>query len=101
MVALTGSTNLTADFMRITYLTPRVTASPAPDPTNPPAGHSGLYRTPLGTTDGYLIASHTFYTGSAGNIGTDYFPAENYAFRLTQMVFSNGYYVPGPLLTPA
>ena len=100
LVALTGSTNLTADFMRITYLTPRVTASPAPDPTNPPAGHSGLYRTPLGTTDGYLIASHTFYTGSAGNIGTDYFPAENYAFRLTQMVFSNGYYVPGPLLTP-
>jgi len=100
LVSLTGNTNLTADFMRITYLTPRVTASPATDPTNPPPGHSGFYRTPLGTTDGYLIAPHTYYTGSAGNIGTDYFPAENYAYRLTQMVFSNGYYVPGPLLTP-
>jgi hypothetical protein len=99
LVSLTGSTNLTADFMTITYLTPRSTAATANDPTNPPSDDTGFYRNPIRTSDGFLIASHTSYTGASGNTGTSAFPAENYDFRLKFLVPSNTYYMPGAPLT--
>ena len=99
LVSLTGSTNLTADEMRLSYLTPRSTSSPASDPTNPPPDHTGFYRDPIRTTDGFLIASHTSYTGSASDIGVFGFPAENYNFRLKILVQSNNFFLPGSPLT--
>ncbi len=100
LIALTGGTNVNPDAMQITYLTPRVTSLPADDPTNPPPGHTGLYRNPLATTDGHLIASHTSWTGRSRNTGTTTQPATKHDFRLKFLVASNGFHVPGAPLTP-
>ena len=87
--------------MRINYLTPRSTHEYASSPTNVPYDDTGLYRNPMMTSDGYMIAVHTAYTQYAeGNTGSDTNPATPYDFRLKILVFTNGFYTPGPLLTP-
>ena len=98
LISLTGGTNLNADFMRIRYLTPRSTSSPA-DPDNVPASHTGFYRNPLMTTDGSMIAAHTSYHFDEGGAGDRDFPSTPFDFRLKFLVFTNGYYVPGATLT--
>ena len=98
IISLNGATNVNADFMRITYLTPRSTHSFA-SPDDIPADHTGLYRNPLMTTDGTLIASHTSYKFYEGSGGTANFPDSKYDFRLKFLVLSNGFYVPGTPLT--
>jgi len=101
IVSLTGATNVNAFYMRINYLTPRSTHEYASSPTNIPPDDTGLYRNPLMTSDGYLIAAHTAYTQYAsGNTGPDDYPSTPYDFRLKILVFTNGFYTPGPLLTP-
>ncbi|MDR3458865.1 MAG: hypothetical protein P4N60_15555 [Verrucomicrobiae bacterium] len=101
IVSLTGATNLNAFYMRINYLTPRSTHEYAASPTNIPPDDTGLYRNPLMTSDGYMIAAHTAYTQYAeGNTGSDTNPATPYDFRLKILLFTNGFYTPGPLLTP-
>ena len=105
IVSLTGKTNLNAFYMRINYLTPRSTHSYASSSNSIPPDHTGLYRNPLMTSDGYLIASHTGYklaeTGSAstGYPATNY-PRTSYDFRLKFLQFNNGFYAPGTMLTP-
>src|SRR5208282_5416429 len=105
VVSLTGNTNLNAFYMRINYLTPRSTHEYASDTNSIPPDHTGLYRNPLMTSDGYFIASHTGYqlaeTGSAttGYPATNY-PSTSYDFRLKFLQFTNGYYAPGAMLTP-
>jgi hypothetical protein len=100
IVSLTGGTNLNASQMRIAYLTPRSTHEYASSPTNIPPDHTGLYRNPMMTTDGFMIAAHTAYTlYAAGNTGTPDYPATPYDFRLKILQVSNGFYAPGPLLT--
>jgi hypothetical protein len=100
IVSITGATNLNAFYMRINYLTPRSTHEYASSPTNVPPDDTGLYRNPIMTSDGFMIAAHTAYTQyAAGNTGTAAYPATPYDFRLKILQFTNGYYVPGPLLT--
>jgi hypothetical protein len=100
IVSLSGGTNLNASLMRITYLTPRSTHAYASSPTNIPPDHTGLYRNPLMTTDGYLIAAHTPWTQYESGGGTTAFPASSYDFRLKFLQLSNGFYAPGTPLTP-
>ncbi len=101
IVSITGATNINAFYMRINYLTPRSTHFYADSPTNIPPDHTGLYRNPLMTSDGFMIAAHTAYALVAdGNTGTDAYPATPYDFRLKLLQFTNGFYAPGPLLTP-
>jgi len=105
LVSITGNTNLNAFYMRINYLTPRSTHEYAADTNSIPPDHTGLYRNPLMTSDGWLIASHTGYqlaqTGSGSMLtnGTNY-PFTAYDFRLKFLQPSNGYYAPVALLTP-
>jgi hypothetical protein len=100
IVSITGATNLNAYYMRINYLTPRSTHEYASSPTNIPPDHTGFYRNPLKTTDGYMIAAHTPYTQYAsGNTGSTAYPATPYDFRLKFLQFTNGFYAPGQPLT--
>jgi hypothetical protein len=101
IVSITGATNLNAFYMRVNYLTPRSTHSYADSPTNVPPDHTGFYRNPLMTSDGYMIAAHTTYTlYAAGNTGSDNYPATPFDFRLKILQFTNGFYTPGAFLTP-
>ena len=93
IVSITGATNLNAYYMRVNYLTPRSTSGAYDSPNKVPADHSGFYRNPLMTTDGYFIASHTTNT-----LATDASDAE-FDFRLKFLQLSNGYYVAGQTLT--
>jgi hypothetical protein len=100
IVSLTGATNVNASFMRIAYLTPRSTHEYADSPTNIPPDHTGLYRNPLMTTDGYLLCSHTAYALYESGGGSASFPTTSYDFRLKFLQFTNGFYAPGSMLTP-
>ncbi|HEV2694815.1 MAG TPA: hypothetical protein VG347_18115 [Verrucomicrobiae bacterium] len=100
LVSLTGATNINAFYMRINYLTPRSTHTYADSYTNIPPDHTGFYRNPLMTSDGYMIAAHTSYALYAENTGTDTNPATPYHFRIKILNFTNGFYVPGQPLTP-
>lgn len=98
LVSLTGGTNVNADFMQVTYLTPRSTHGYA-DPGDVPPDHTGLYRNPIMTTDGYMIAGHTDYKYYESSGGTTAFPLSQYDLRLKFLHFTNGFYVPGTPLT--
>jgi hypothetical protein len=100
LVSITGATNLNAFYMRISYLTPRSTHSYADSPSNLPPDHSGFYRNPLMTSDGYMMASHTAYALAEKGGTNPNFPSTPYGFRLKFLVLSNGYYVPSAPLTP-
>jgi hypothetical protein len=100
IVSITGATNLNAFYMRVNYLTPRSTDSYADSPTNVPADFTGLYRNPLMTSDGYMIAAHTWYSQAETDPGDPAFPSTGYDFRLKFLQLSNGYYAPVAMLTP-
>jgi hypothetical protein len=99
LVSLTGGINVNASSMRINYLTPLSTRYLASSSNSIPADHTGFYRNPLMTTDGYLIASHTAWALAENNGGSTAFPSSKYDFRLKFLQSSNGFYVPGGLLT--
>ena len=100
IVSLTGATNLNAFYMKINFLTPLSTRTPAADANSIPSDHSGLYRHPLMTTDGFFLAAHSSYKLSEPNLGTTAFPTTPYDFRLKFLTITNGYYAPGTPLTP-
>jgi hypothetical protein len=105
IVSITGNTNLNAYYMLINYLTPRSTHEYASSTNTIPPDDTGLYRNPLMTSDGYMIAAHTANTQAETDSDTaDYpatnYPATSYDFRLKFLQFTNGYYAPGALLTP-
>ncbi|HTI97955.1 MAG TPA: hypothetical protein VL527_03550 [Dongiaceae bacterium] len=98
LISMTGGTNLNGSQMRITYLTPLSTRNPASGPDSIPVDHTGFYRNPLMTTDGYFIAAHTAWAqGESG--GDAAFPSSKFDFRLKFLQFTNGFYVPGATLT--
>jgi hypothetical protein len=99
IVSLSGGTNINPSFMRIAYLTPRVTHSYASSLTNIPPDHTGFYRNPIKTTDGYMIAAHTSWALSESGGGSVSFPSTSYDFRLKFLQFTNGFYVPAAPLT--
>jgi hypothetical protein len=97
LVSLTGGTNVNANLMRVTYLTPESTRNIA-QANNIPPDHTGFYRNPVMTTDGYLIVSHTSWT-MADSGGSAAFPNSKYDFRLKLLQLSNGFYAPSQSLT--
>jgi hypothetical protein len=99
LVSLTGGTNLNANLMRISFLTPLSTRNQASSPASIPPDHTGFYRNPLMTTDGFMIVAHTSWALAEGDGGAPGFPTSQYDFRLKFLQMSNGYYVPGTLLT--
>ncbi|MFO1511890.1 MAG: hypothetical protein U1F83_03095 [Verrucomicrobiota bacterium] len=99
LVSLTGATNLNGDRMRITYLTPRATHTYAGSLSNVPPDHTGFYRNPLKTTDGYMVAAHTAYPLYESGGGSTAYPFTYYDFRLKFLQFTNGFYTPGTPLT--
>jgi len=105
IVTITGNTNINAFYMRINYLTPRSTHTYADSPTNVPPDDTGMYRNPMMTSDGYMIASHTTNTQAETDSDTTAYPGLNYPytsfdFRLKFLQLTNGYYAPGAMLTP-
>jgi len=94
-----GGTNLDAFYMRINYLTPRSTHEYASSPSTIPPDHTGFYRNPLKTTDGFMICAHTPYALYESGGGSTAFPFTYYNFRLKFLQFTNGFYVPGATLT--
>ncbi len=100
MVSITGATNINAYYMKVNYLTPRSTRAFADSPTNIPPDHTGFYRNPLMTSDGYMIASHTPYALYEPGSPSGTYPSTPFDFRLKFLQLSNNYYGPGAPLTP-
>ncbi len=96
IVSLSAPPSTKAGDITVTYLTHRDTAT---SDDTPSANHIGLSRTPLMTTDGLLIASHTTNTLQDQNIGTSTQPASRFDFRIKTMTKVGSYYVPGTNLT--
>lgn len=98
IIAIEGAPDDNPDDMLVHYLT-------HPDTRNftasPSAEHSGLYRDPLPTSDGLLIASHTAETNQDANIGTGGELVSRYDFRIKTLVLEEGedYREPGVNLT--
>ncbi len=100
IVSITGATNINAFYMKIQYLTPRSTHEPADSASSIPPDDTGLYRNPLMTSDGYMIAAHTSYALYEPGSPSDTNLSTPYDFRLKFLQMSNGYYAPGATLTP-
>lgn len=99
IVSLTGTTNLNAFYMKVNFLTPLSTRTPAANSNSITPDHTGLYRNPLMTSDGFFFAAHSSYKLAEPNLGTADFPTTPYDFRLKFLTLSNGLYVPGTPLT--
>ncbi len=99
IVSITGATNINAFYMKINYLTPRSTHDPADSPATIPPDDTGMYRNPLMTSDGYMIASHTSFALYEPGSPSDTNLSTPYDFRLKFLQMSNGYYAPGATLT--
>jgi hypothetical protein len=99
IVSITGNTNLNAFYMRINYLTPRSTHTYADTASNVPPDFTGLYRNPLMTSEGFMIAAHTAYSQAETGPSDPSFPSTGYDFRLKFLIFTNGFYTPGATLT--
>ena len=97
LFSLNGAPTDNPDDMVVTYLTHPDTQ----DSTDTPSvDHSGLYRDPLPTSDGLLIAVHTSETRDDDDEGTGNTLVSRYDFRIkTLSVAGNGYYEAGASLT--
>ncbi|MDB6025003.1 MAG: hypothetical protein JWM68_1226 [Verrucomicrobiales bacterium] len=99
LVSLTGGTNVNPSQMLIRYLTPRATHVYANSAATIPTNHTGFYRNPLMTTDGYMIAAHTTNALYETGAETNTFPATKYEFQLKFLQFTNGFYIPSTPFT--
>ncbi len=97
IVALAGEPKLNADDMAAVSITHPDTADFSNDPSSE---HSGLYRNPLPTTDGLLIATHTSETRSDQNSGNNANPQSLYDFRITTLAKVGDYWEAFTPLTP-
>jgi hypothetical protein len=99
IVSITGATNVNAFYMRVAYLTPRSTQSYAGSSNSIPPDHTGFYRNPLMTSDGFMLAAHTANALAESGGGSAAFPSTRYDFRLKFLTLSNGFYIPATPLT--
>lgn len=97
IIALAGQPGLNADDMGAVGITHPDTADFTDTPSS---NHSGLYRNPLPTTDGVLIAAHTTETRADQNAGGNATPASLYEFRLKVLVKNGDYWTADTALTP-
>ena len=100
IISLTGATNINPFNMQIAYLTPRDTQGSYVQNGIVPSDDTGFYRNPLMTTDGYMIAGHTTNVFPEVDDPNPEYPSTAYDFHLEFLQFTNGYYGPGPRLTP-
>ncbi|MBS1537022.1 MAG: T9SS type A sorting domain-containing protein [Bacteroidetes bacterium] len=96
---LSAQPTLDPDNMTVTYLTDRATSTFTRPGNTPAATHTGLYRNPIGTTDGKLLCSHTSNTFSDLNLGTPANPISRFDFRIKTLKKVGNYYVPDQMLT--
>ena len=97
VVSLDAPPSLSADLIRVTYVTHRDTNTTT---ANPGANHSGHYRNPLPLADGTLAAIHTPETREDRNDGTRARPRSRYDFRLKTLVrLPNGFWTADQPLT--
>ena len=97
IVSLEGNPKLSADEMRVTYITHPDTAEATEDPGS---GHSGLYRDAIRTLARVYVVAHTNATGDDANEGTAERPRARHDYRLKTLVpTGDGYYAAGPALT--
>lgn len=75
--------------MVVTYITHPDTRNSSPSASQ---GHSGLYRDPLPTTDGLLLASHTFETRKDEAQGENNAIVSLYDYRIRLLEKSGEYY---------
>jgi len=97
LVTLTGAPDVNPDLMTVDYLTHPDTRNTS---DSPGPNHSGLYRDPLPTSDGLLIAAHTAETRADRNDGSRAAPTSRYSFRLTELHEVGDYWEPDSLVTP-
>ena len=97
IISLDAPPSLSADLIRVTYITHRDTHTTT---ANPGATHSGHYRNPLPLSDGTLAAIHTPETREDRNEGTRAHPRSRYDFRLKTLIrLPNGYWTADQPLT--
>jgi Hydrazine synthase alpha subunit middle domain len=94
IVALNAAPGQSADNTVITDITHPATANPGGG-----AGHSGMYRNPLPTSTGALIAAHAPSTGVSQNMGSAISPNPTYRFRLRVLRKEGAHFTPGAMLT--
>ncbi len=84
----------------VTYITPRVTHTVTPTGAARDPWHSGFYRTPIITTDGYLLASYSdTYVGDPDIQGGALNIYSKFSYRLQTLKQSGSYYFPDHALT--
>lgn len=88
IVTLTAATNINADVMLLSYVTPKSTSLP---------NGFGVYRNPVALSNGVLIASFSIGTNADSNVGTPSAPKSQYNFRLMTIAAgtTNSYLTPG------
>ena len=84
--------------VEVDYLTPRVTRNLSFASTPNLSEHSGMYRNPLFTTDGVLVASHSANSQPDNRTGVPD-ARSKFHFRLRTMKFNGKVYEPGEYLT--
>jgi len=90
IVTLTGPPGLNPDQMFVTYYTPKSTAAP---------NSAGVYRNPLPTSDGKLLAVYSTASAPDANVGSAAFPKSLYNFRLAWMQKQGATWVTNGLVT--
>jgi hypothetical protein len=100
LVRMTANPSLNGEVMVITPVTHAATAGFTNDGQSPAAGHSGMYRNPLPTSDGSLLAVHTAETRLEQNDGTQALPRYRYQLRIKSMAASGDVFTADQPITP-
>lgn len=100
LVRMTANPSLNGEVMVIMPVTHAATAGFTNDGQSPAAGHSGMYRNPLPTSDGSLLAVHTAETRLEQNDGTRALPRYRYQLRIKSMAASGDVFTADQAITP-
>lgn len=99
ILALTAAPSLDPNQTAVTYVTDRSTATPTFPGQTPNPNHSGMYRNPLPTSNGTIVAAHSVNTFTDANQGTPSNPVSRYSFRLKTLRRSGNVWVADSALT--
>ncbi len=102
VIRFNAAPNLDPNQTVVNYITHRSTSFYTLEGNTPNTNHSGFYRTPLPTTDGKLLSSHSTDTHADKNIGSATSPLSRYDFRIKFLTQSGSVMIAGtPLLSAA
>ncbi len=97
IIGLSAPPTTSAEDIIVHYITHKDTSDIS---NSPSTNHSGLYRDPLPLSDSTLIAAHTTETRKDSNEGSRTSPQSRYAFKLKNIVSSNGTQTAGSAVIP-